>query len=280
MYSILIVDDEAIERDGIESLIKQWNLPFKTQKACNGQEAYSILQEQHQDILVTDIKMPFMGGLELCELARNLYPDIILIIFSAYNDFEFAKQAIKVRVDDYMLKPIILDEFHTLLNKIIHVLDMREERDKKRKSLLNKYSNASFFQKEKIIDDLFILNNNQTLNPSSENNDKNDKKVIADIINLIEQNYNKDIGLEWIAQKIYLSPGYISSLFKKETGKSVVQYITLCRMEKAKALLKNSNIKITDICQEVGYNNESYFCLLFRKYYGITANKMREDKSL
>ncbi len=78
---------------------------------------------------------------------------------------------------------------------------------------------------------------------------------------------------------MYLSPSYLSSLFKRSTGRTIMQYITLFRMRRACHLLSKTNMKIVQICREAGYTNPSYFCFLFKKYFGITPNQYREGEN-
>ena len=274
MYRVLIVDDELAERDGIEFLIREHALPFVVQKACNGQEAFELLEKQPVDVIITDIKMPYMNGLELSEKAKLLYPNIVILISSAYDDFEYMHKAIKVKVEDYILKPVIVSNFIKSMTNVLSMLNDQMLKQEKHREIRENYNDATFFKKEKLLWQLLDEKHDKQ---SAENKDNgSEKKAIADAIVLIDNNYHKDISLEWVAHQVYLSPGYLSGLFKKETGKSIIQYITLYRMENAKKLLIGTNMKIVDICKKVGYNNSSYFCLLFRKYFGVTAIQMRE----
>jgi two-component system response regulator YesN len=123
MYKILVVDDNKIERNGIVTQIKKLDIPCETVEAQNGRKALSYLEENKVDILITDIRMPFMNGLELVARAKMLYPEIHLVIFSAYSDFSYAQQAIANKVDCYLLKPIDLSEFSKALTSIIDDLN-------------------------------------------------------------------------------------------------------------------------------------------------------------
>lgn len=275
MYRVLVVDDEWTEREGLAFLIKQQELCFEIDKACNGQEAFELLQRWPADVLITDIQMPLMNGLELSERIKELYPQMIILISSAYDEFEYMHRAIKVKVEDYILKPVDINQFVPIISRVRSKLDERSRERENRRKLFEDYNGASFFIKEKLM--LQLLDD---IPPSQPFNDsdtgKSEKKAISQAVALIESHYCEEIGLEWVAGRIYLSPGYLSGLFKKETGKSIIQYITLCRMENAKKLLLETNMKIVDVCQKVGYNNPSYFTLIFRKYFGVTPNHMRE----
>ena len=111
MYTILIVDDEKIERNGIKFLLKKQAEPFEIYEAPNGKAALEQLcsmrnQGKKIDILLTDVKMPFMDGIELIGAAKEEGFTLKTIIFSGYNEFEYAKQAVKLKVEDYLMKPL------------------------------------------------------------------------------------------------------------------------------------------------------------------------------
>ena len=270
MVQVVVVDDEKIERDGMEFLLQRYEHPMQIHKMCNGSEALEFLRRQNADLVITDIKMPVMDGLALCREARAPYPDIHLLISSGYGEFEFAQQAIQAKVDDYILKPVIVDNFYRIVGGIFCSLEQRSRTRQHR--LEQRPRVASCAERDAAL---------PRLNDTSLAEDEQDtarKKAIQLAIQLIRENYHRDISLEWIAQQIYLSPGYLSGLFHKETGRSVIQYITLCRMEKARDYLTQTNMKIVDIAGHVGYSNSSYFCLQFRKHYGMTAVQMREGK--
>lgn len=129
MYNILIVDDEKIERNGIKLLLKRMGINLGIIEAGNGKEAYDYLMsddnkgEGHVDILLTDVKMPFMDGIELIRNVKDGGIKLKTIIFSGYNEFEYAKLAVKLGVEDYILKPVAPDEFKNTMLKVIRELD-------------------------------------------------------------------------------------------------------------------------------------------------------------
>lgn len=129
MYKILVVDDEKIERNGIRFLLRQMDLSLEVIEAENGKKAVELLREESVDILLTDIKMPFMDGMELIAKVRPLYPDMMIVIFSGFSDFEYAKNAMKYDVKDYILKPVEPAEFKNTLNKVVG--ELKEKRENK-----------------------------------------------------------------------------------------------------------------------------------------------------
>ncbi|RAP73591.1 response regulator transcription factor [Paenibacillus montanisoli] len=511
MYRILIVDDERIEREGIRQLIRRHRFPLEPVLAENGEAALAIVQEQQIDLIITDIKMPFMDGLEFSERVSSLKPDIPMIIYSAYSDFEFARRALKTNVNHYLLKPIQIPEFMTVMKQVIEACDRKREDRIKNEQLLEGYNRGLAYEREKVLMDAlygvvhqehdadaawlhlmlidcgsrffdnhhapftalmsgFIpydhdyvnLNEHQSailvkssrmlgkeellpladgivrgmddsfaaagagivvgrpvnrldrlsdvfnemeaaidykffaegnpvlftgeetqeqpaldeqevesmlkriygyveghdahgalygvdllfsalrskgklsviytkficselvkrvyaktdkgradiedisvyvdqifragsltelkaligsiierLLPAKDESGKDDSasKLITGIKKLIEKGYSQDLSLEAIAEQVHLTPSYLSYLFKKETGRSLVRYITHVRMEKAVELLTRTNMKIIDISESLGYSNSSYFIQIFRNHHGVSPAKYRESAS-
>ena len=138
MYRILVVDDEKIERKGVMFLFKQMDIDCEIVEIVNGQVALEYLENNEVDILLTDVKMPHMDGMELIKQIkeRNLNPNMKIIIVSGYSDFEYAKLAVKLGVSDYILKPVDPREFEPTLRKILDELDSQKyEQDLKEKSM-------------------------------------------------------------------------------------------------------------------------------------------------
>lgn len=241
MHKILIADDEIIERQGLKTLIERRNLPVEVLLACDGEEALSIIHSKKIDVLITDIKMPKMNGLELCRKAREIDPKMFIIVQSAYDDFDYMQEAIRVQVNDYILKPILISEFDALITRALNMLDNDAEKDDK------------------------------------ESPANREQAIINKVVTLIEEHYSENIGLAWIAEQVGLSSAYLSALFKNVKGSGVAQCLIATRMERAKQLLCQTHMRITDVGLSVGYINTSYFCQQFRKYFGITASAMREE---
>jgi two-component system response regulator YesN len=104
-------------------------------------------------------------------------------------------------------------------------------------------------------------------------------KLIRTITDVIDKEYDQDLSLEGIAERVYLTPSYLSYLFKKETGQSLIRYITQVRMDKAVELLNTTNMKIVDIYKKLGYRSSTYFIQTFRNYHGVTPAKFREGST-
>ncbi|MFD0693243.1 response regulator [Paenibacillus sp. GCM10027628] len=130
MYRVLIVDDEPVIRNGIKAFIDWEKEGLSVAAGCaNGMEALSLLESSPVDILITDIKMPLMNGIQLMQQALQLYPRIKVILISSYSDFEFVREGLKFGAIDYLLKPTL--ESEDLLAVLQRCISMLEEEKKK-----------------------------------------------------------------------------------------------------------------------------------------------------
>lgn len=126
-YKILLVDDERSEREGVSFLIEKFGYPLEIKEASNGQKALELMKKEKFDILFTDVKMPIMDGLELSKEVSSIYPDTVIIIFSAYSEFDFAKKAMEAGVVNYLLKPVEVEEFRKCMDDVIDKIRKSKE---------------------------------------------------------------------------------------------------------------------------------------------------------
>lgn len=275
MYTVLVVDDEQIEREGISGMLG-WLFPqLQILTAENGEKALEVMRKEDTqvDILLADIRMPFLDGLTLSEIVRKEWDDIFIVLISSYGDFEYTQKAVRVQVDDYLLKPVDENEFCRVINQALETLDRKGEELSRKKKLLDDYHSASFYRKDQILEKLLSGEYDET-----EEEKGQERNAVQMAVRLIEEHFTENISVEWVAEQLYFSAGYLSAIFKKETGQSVLQYITRCRLQKAEELLRSTNKKIADISREVGYDNPSYFGLIFKKTFGITPLQMRQGE--
>ena len=145
MYRVLVVDDEKIEREGIKFLLSREEGEFEISEASNGRQALEILRNEEIDLLLTDIKMPHMDGLELAKKAKEEKEELQIVIFSGYNDFSFAQEAIRYGVKEYVLKPVDPDIFsETLERSAVKLTKIKTARSKIRR---NRIFSSSIFSR-------------------------------------------------------------------------------------------------------------------------------------
>ena len=132
MYKILLVDDEILVRDAIRENIDWKGMDCELVGDCeNGQQAAEFVQNHEVDIVLTDICMPYMDGMELSHFLHDNYPDIIIVIFSGFGEFEYAKRAIQYNVSEYMLKPITAMELTKVIERMKEKADARQKEKNK-----------------------------------------------------------------------------------------------------------------------------------------------------
>ncbi len=508
MFRLMIADDEDEERRGIRFLLDKYGFEFEIAEAADGAKALKALEEFPADILLTDVKMPFLSGLELAAEVREQYPDMQIIFFSGYDDFEYVKQALSLQAVDYILKPVNPLEFQKIFHLVLERLEQAQEQVESQSlarqnrialtrnyvlarllnqvpyekiaieygedqlSFLKEYtrlilvefeedvfgnaipdpklfakklgrnlpcefdfldltpSQGVFLLKQFSCEDsrlkelarcmyrmsekefgqncylavgkailrvqdismvyreaedsleerffyqdihvypvdreagqeaiagrndaqllqmidkdvschdiyslkrdmgalLELCRNNgfqsyiytrfvcanllkvlvqglpgggerlaglveqiyscvsfsdledvlwsveQELEETYCQTEDTSKRTIAMVEKYIREHYDEPLSLDMLAEKVYLTPHYLSSMFAQEKGTGINKYIKNVRMERARELLRDTNMKISDICVQVGYANLSYFCRCFRNEFGVTPEQYR-----
>lgn len=140
MYKVLLVDDEALIREAISENIQWEAMGFSFMGACeNGKQAMEMIEKEQPHLLLTDINMPFVDGMELTRFVYENYPDIKVIIISGFDEFEYAKNAVKYQVLEYILKPITPTEFSETLLRVKKLFDERRESQRDMKKIRSAY---------------------------------------------------------------------------------------------------------------------------------------------
>ena len=155
LYRIILVDDEEEVRQSIIRKINWTEAGFKVVgDAENGEDALEKVEALEPDLILTDIRMPYMDGLTLAERVRQKYPSIKIVIFSGYDDFEYAKQAIKLNVTEYILKPVNVEELTAILKRIKANLDEEIEQKRNVNLLRENYIKSLPILREQFLNEL------------------------------------------------------------------------------------------------------------------------------
>lgn len=158
MYKIIIVDDEDEVRDGVKQLTNWGNCGFElVGDFNNGRDALDAIEKLQPDVVITDINMPYMDGLELTALISELYRELKIVILTGYEDFDYAKQAIKLKVSEYLLKPINLQEFTEFLLKIKQELDDKQAFMEDMTALRQRLHESFPLLRERFLDKLVTI---------------------------------------------------------------------------------------------------------------------------
>lgn len=152
MYELLLVDDEGLTREGISENVRWEELGYHLAGACeNGREAAEFLMSHQVDVVLTDICMPFMDGMELSALIQKEYPRIKVLILSGYDDFAYAKGAIKYGVEEYLLKPITSFELSEVLTGLKEKLDREKEELKRKDEIYAAYRKGEMLRRSEAL---------------------------------------------------------------------------------------------------------------------------------
>ncbi len=156
MIKVMLVDDEIAIREGIRNSFP-WEESGYTLvgEAPDGEIALPIIRDENPDILITDIRMPFMDGMELCREVKRMMPWIGIVILSGYDDFSYARQAIQLGVQEYLLKPITARELREVLDRISEKMKRERRERESAESLRRKLSSGDRFVKDKLLSALF-----------------------------------------------------------------------------------------------------------------------------
>lgn len=234
---ILIADDELMIREGLESMIQSFALPLQVlPTAKNGQEVMALAKKYAPEIIVTDICMPKLSGLDcLRALQEGREKPAYIIIVSGFHEFEYAREAISLGVNAYLLKPLQEKELREALEKALQ--DLGEE-------------SLTETQKAGLVEDcLRIL-----------------REGFADA--------NMELGK--VAKDLAVHPDYLSRKLKQKTGSSFVEWLTKLRMQKAIELISQGQYALYQVAEMVGYANPHYFSTAFKNYTGVSPKHYKE----
>ncbi|WP_409340714.1 response regulator [Paenibacillus sp. MBLB4367] len=266
MFKLLIAEDVRIVRETLVRSIPWQSLGIVLLGAVeNGEEVLAWLDREEPDLLLTDIGMPKMNGLELIEAVKARNPDIRCIILSGLNEFEHARQAIKLQVVDYILKPIDPEEIENIMARAVR--ELRKQREERQ---------ALAFAEQSAKEKLPHLS--AALPPAEWNGSLKKKKLVEQAIGHIEAGFHrKDFTLSEVAASVGLSEKYMNVLFKEVTGMTINHWIIRRRMEEAARLLKDPAIKIYAICDRIGYADQDHFRESFKKQFDLTPTEYRNS---
>ncbi len=248
MYRVMIIDDEESARKLMRAAIDYKSLDMEVVgEAASGIEAINIIDDIKPDIAFVDISMPFMDGIEFTETATQRYPNLIIIIMTAIDKFEYARKCVSLPVFDYMLKPMVRAEVTTVLQRAKDKLDSMEVKN----------SDSSDDEDDPI--------------PEETDSTEQIKKYVKD--NLTDSTLN----LAFVAQNFGFSPSYLSRKFKADTGKNFAKYLTDLRMKKA-IKYAEMGYKMYQTASQVGIPDPNYFGRCFKKYVGMSYSDYVVEK--
>ena len=238
---VLLVDDEIMIREGFKQLF-DWQAHDceVVGEACDGMEALTQIDTLRPDIVIMDINIPIMNGLKVIQLSRIKHPNTAFVIVSGYDDFSYCREALRLQITDYILKPVNYEEFGTCIDSL----------------------KISLFERRVS---------------SAAEPEKQEERAITGITRYLQEHLAEEISLSVLAEQFHLNPQYISQLFKSEIGVNFLVYLTNIRMEKAKKLLLSTALSIAEVAEQSGYGDYRVFTKVFKKSEGSTPSQYRRD---
>lgn len=236
---VLLVDDEIIIRRGFRQLF-DWEAHDceVVGEAADGMEALSQIDSLNPDIVIMDINIPIMNGLKVIQLSRMKHPETAFIIVSGYDDFAYCREALRLQITDYILKPVDYEEFGACIDNL----------------------KIALFQQK-----------------SAEETEGGEERIINKIVRFVQNHLAEEISLSVLAEEFHFSTQYVSQLFKNEIGVNFLTYLTNIRMEKAKKLLLSTDLPIAGVSEQSGYGDYRVFTKVFKKSEGVTPSQYRRD---
>ncbi|WP_458120846.1 response regulator transcription factor [Paenibacillus sp. Z6-24] len=389
---ILITDDENFIREGIKRTIMTAYPEYHVHLAASAEEAVQLMSEHRMDIVLTDILMPGINGLELMRISRHKQPQAKWVVISAHSEFSYAQQAVHLGARDYLLKPIGKTKLNELMESLTQEIRQEQIHSRGEETLREglKYLREAAFQRlaaglsigklslEPLVEEYpeyylllveleneqqhgplehFIIENVLTelidrygrgfvtsfdrnsllglIRPDSgveigalqeqirshlhkcmktqpfrsvhsgphrdfdriagevrqlrqrqdagvqeQGEPRGSETAIHVALQYIKTHFNEELSLEKVAAVVFLNPIYFSQLFKQKTGQGYKEYVISLRMEQAKQLLLNPNLRLVDIAEQIGYGSVRHFTQVFRKKFTLTPTEYRLQRNV
>lgn len=244
MLKVLVVEDEEMIRKGIV-LAVDWAAMdcVVVGEAANGVEALEAVERLNPSLIITDLKMPRMDGIEMLRCLRDRGNHVYVIILTAYDSFTYAQSALRLGAVDFLLKP-----FHDGdLEQAVTALRRRMGGAEREEPAL----------------------------PGLKKGDKS--KYVLEAMDYIGKHYqDPNISISDIALDLGISEGHLSRTFKKETDYTLLNYLTRYRIHKAMELLRDCRVKVYEVAAQVGYRDITYFSATFKRVTGLTPSEYQD----
>ena len=247
LYRVVLCEDEPLLLERLRRMVEGINCGFTVVGAAeNGREALTALAETGADLLITDIRMPVMDGIELIRKLQEEQPRLECMLISGYGDFEYARTALRLGVCEYLLKPVPEEELKKALLRI------RERLGERRGAIKTSLESPPDASADNVIEQLGVY---------------------------IRDHAFEEIHFAELIARTNYHPNYVSRLFSKRFGAPPQRYQIVQRMNEAKRLLMLlPEEPVRRIAQRVGYPDQNYFARVFRQTAGVSPQRFRRER--
>ena len=251
MYKVLLVEDEEIIRKGLMFAVDWLKAGcVVVGEAMDGEEGLARIEELQPDIVITDVKMPFVDGLQMLERSRG--QDYEAIILSGYDEFAYAKKAISLDVTEYLLKPVDFPTLYKTLEKMAQKIEQKRAMRQLKAS-----------EKEKAAPLLQLPMQGKS-------------KYTEKLLRRIRKDYAKKLSLQELSEEYGVSSVYLHTKFKQDMHYTFNDFLNRYRIMQAVELLKEGRWKVYEVGEMTGFQDYKYFTAVFKKYVGYAPGKFRE----
>lgn len=244
MYRVVLIDDEQLILEGLSRAF-----PWESMNchvvgtASDGLSGLALIRREKPDVVFTDIRMPNMDGLSMLAALMSEFPDMRVTVLTAFRDFEYAQQAIRLGVCRYLLKPSRMDELREAVQAMTAKLD--------------------------------ALRPTPMPDAPEEDSTEASSFIVREALDYMRGHCAEHISLNDVAEHVYVSQWHLSKLINKHTGQSFLDLLGSMRIEEAKKLMADPALRIHDIAEQVGYSDVAHFSKSFKKIVGKTPGEYR-----
>ena len=253
---VLLVDDELMIREGFKKLFDWQGHDCQViDEAADGAQALNKIDSLVPDLVIIDINIPIMNGLKVIQQAKAKYPDMAFIIVSGYDDFAWCREALRLQITDYILKPVDAQDVEKAVRRV-----------------------AAQAEAERQLAELARNGASQMEMPDSNAETDSSDKVsltMSKVKDYLQHNYMYDISLDSVSEILGMSPSYFSVMFKRSFGVGFVDYLNELRIQAAQELLDDPLRSTAEVASLVGYESANYFARIFKKKTGMTPTEYR-----
>ncbi|MCU6709933.1 response regulator [Paenibacillus sp. J5C_2022] len=279
MHKVFLVDDERWILESIKAKVDWESLELEfAGQASNGLDAYGMIQQTRPELVLTDIRMPGMNGLQLMESIKKLGLSTRFVVISGYAEFDYARKALELGALGYVLKSMERQELNDTLRNVKRSIDSTGTAS--RYLLLYEQLRGRFSDLDELNNYLLqaILRSSAELPLPTAEQTASVTGTFNKIVKYIQEHFNESISIGQIADHFDLHPNYISQLFRREKDTTFTAFLLQIRLDRACLLLEETNMTVNEIAEKVGYNDYYYFAKVFKKHIGMTPTLRRELK--
>ena len=260
MIRLLIADDEKLEREALAELVqRRFEREVVLEVAENGRKAADTAVLWGADLILMDIEMPGMSGLDAARAVLAQRPSCRVIFVTAYSRFQYAHEAVHLGACDYLLKPVDPDELEASVRRAMRQI----ETERKLEELAAAQPQQEQTETEEEAEDA-----------PEEGENSQTALVMAHVRRYLEDNYMFDLSLDSVGEILHISPAYLSAQFKKYQKMNFLDCLTELRINAAKELLADPFRSSAEVASMVGYEDASYFV---KKRTGMTPTQYRRQ---